>query len=170
MYFVKSEPFSVLLGDKWSPYSAVDGVTEYVGGTQTMKTDLRKSAAKIVSVFRLPMADLCHRQQKMLNQLQSSKFASLGLALAVGKNFCSSSHTGKNKQVILTWNINSIILSADQDMSFSFSGSFSSCGKEGNCFLFPRFKAKIDFPDDCNRLNLFAFNPKFEVKCILFFK
>ena len=49
-------------------------------------------------------------------------------------------------------------------MSFSYCGSFSSCVKEGNGFIFPTFKAKIDFPDDEQRLNLFAFNPKFEVQ------
>ena len=34
---------------------------------------------------------------------------------------------------------------------------------EGNSFVFPDFEAKIQFTDDENRMNLFAFNPKFEV-------
>ena len=52
-------------------------------------------------------------------------------------------------------------------MCLTFAGSFSTKGKEGNSFLFPGFKAKIQFPDDQSRINLFAFNPKFVVSLIV---
>ena len=46
----------------------------------------------------------------------------------------------------------------------SFSGSFSTMpGKIGNSFCFPGFEAKIVFENDFEQLQLFMFNPNFEV-------
>ena len=74
----------------------------------------------------------------------------LDSTLGVGKNLWSTSHV-------------------DEDMGFTFSGSFTTkLGKEGNGFLFPAFGLKAEFPADTNNVNLFTFNPKFEVNKKLF--
>ena len=98
-----------------------------------------------MSVFKLPLCDLVSRQSKVLDQLKVSPFASLGTALGVGKNFCATSHV-------------------DSDMGYTFAGSFSTKpGKKGNSFIFPDYRLKAEFPGDTNYVNLFAFNPKFQV-------
>lgn len=86
-------------GVKWSPYENAagcqKGVTEYAGGvSERFGKRLQKSLAKIVSVFRLPCADLTHRQANVLAQVINSPISTLGLALAMGENYHSSSHTG----------------------------------------------------------------------------
>ena len=62
--------------------------------------------------------------------------------VALGKNFASSAHI-------------------DDDLGYTFSGSFSTePGKEGNAFLFPAYKLRLNFPNDVLNINLFCFNPK----------
>ena len=87
-------------GEKWSPYSAEAGVTEYAGGSENMRNNLRKVLAKLLWPFRLPLADLTYRQQKLLIHLETSLIVPLGLAFAMGKNFCATSHTGNSRSCL----------------------------------------------------------------------
>ena len=95
-----------MYGDKWSPYenSASEklGVTEYAGGSAHTKNELRKCMRHVVKVFEVPLADLTYRQKNMFSQLIRTPISSMGLAVSVGENFCSSSHR-------------------DTDMSFTFA-------------------------------------------------
>ena len=115
------------------------------GPWEFLTNTLSNSLAAAMRVFKLPLFDLVSRQSKVLDQLRESPFASLGIALGVGKNFCATSHV-------------------DADMGFTFAGSFSTKpGKKGNSFIFPNHQLKAEFPGDTNYVNLFAFNPKFQV-------
>ena len=115
-----------------------------------MTNSLKNSISNAMKVFKLPLGDLFARQTNVLDQLIVSPLSSLGIALGVGKNFSCTSHV-------------------DGDMTFTFSGSFSTKpGKVGNGFIFPTFRLKAEFPDDINHVRLFAFNPRFEVKRFYF--
>ena len=137
---------------KWNAFEnaafSPKGVTDYAllnGEWPRFTSKLRNSLAGAVEVFKLPLGDLITRQQSVLGHLLVSPFSSLGIALAIGKNYASSSHV-------------------DSDMGFTFAGSFTTeAGRRGNSFVFPTYRMKIDFPGNTNNVSLFAFNPKFEV-------
>ena len=175
-----------------------------------MTNALRNSLAAAMNVFKLPLGDLVTRQSKVLDQLTSSPFASLGIAIGIGsvesrlftveicslklilqdlyaisndfflflifKNILVAIYQTRHMFKILdsTLGVGKNLWSTshvDQDMGFTFSGSFTTKpGKVGNGFLFPTFGLKAEFPSDTNTVNLFVFNPKFEVnrKCIHF--
>ena len=86
----------MLYGEKWNPYENkkgdARGVNEYAGGIESVKTALRLSLSQVVRVFELPLRDLIWRQQKVMSYLLTTTFSSVGLALAVGKNYSSSGH------------------------------------------------------------------------------
>eukprot|EP00090_Calanus_glacialis_P035229 TRINITY_DN60188_c0_g1_i1.p1 TRINITY_DN60188_c0_g1~~TRINITY_DN60188_c0_g1_i1.p1 ORF type:complete len:255 (-),score=24.75 TRINITY_DN60188_c0_g1_i1:14-778(-) len=135
----------VLFGLKWSPYeNAADkplGCTNYAGSNDRMEKAMKRGISNAVSVFSLPLADLYLRQKRIMDHLVQTSSNNLGLSVAVGQNYQSTSHI-------------------DRDMGYTFAGSFSSCrGKIGNSFIFPTFNAKIAFPEDCQDINLFCFNP-----------
>ena len=90
----------VLYGLKWSPYENSPqnsmGVTNYAGTSVPIENDFKKSIKHAVSVFRLPLADLFIRQKMVMDLVVQAPFSEAGLAVAVGKNYASSSHTDED--------------------------------------------------------------------------
>ena len=151
----KTEGTWIFTGSKYSPFqNGADfplGITPYANDkTQTAKyleKELKKHLKKVVGVFKKPLYDLCLRQKAIIEETSRSTLTTVGLALAAGRDYCSSSHV-------------------DDDMAFTFAGSFSTqAGKVGNSFIFLDFKAKLTFPNDSNVVTLFCFNPRF-VHCV----
>ena len=68
-----------------------------------MDETVKKLFGQVVEVFKLPLWDLVSRQKGILDLLLQSSYTSLGNAVAVRKNFSSSSHT-------------------DPDVGYTFSG------------------------------------------------
>ena len=164
-YYIFVELFCILssLGVKYSAFENGGdlkmGVTEYAGSQDNVKTDLKRCLMNVFSVFRLPLFSLVSRQSSMHHLLVDSSFNELGLALTVGENFHSSSHTGHFNSHDCKWFF--LYVHLDNDMAFTFSGSFSNSKERegnGNAFVFPTFDAKIVFTDE---MSLFCFNPKF---------
>ena len=95
----------ILFGVKWSPYENAagnrQGCTNYAGTSGTMEKALRRGIRNAVDVFSLPLGDLYLRQKKIMDHLVEASPSHLGLAVAVGKNYSSSSHV-------------------DEDMGFTF--------------------------------------------------
>ena len=103
----------VTYGLKWSPYENSSkksmGVTNYAGTSVPVEKDFKKSIHHAMNVFRLPLADLFVCQKLVMDLLVQSPFSEAGLAVAVGKNYASSSHV-------------------DEDMGFTFAYvSYYSC-------------------------------------------
>ena len=147
----KTEGTWIFTGSKYSPFeNGADcplGITPYANDkSQTAKdleNELKKHLKKVVGVFKKPLYDLCLRQKAIIEETSRSTLATVGLSLAAGRDYYSSSHV-------------------DDDMVFTFAGSFSTqAGKVGNSFIFPDFKAKLTFPNDSNVVTLFCFNPRF---------
>ena len=86
----------VLYGLKWSPYENSPknsmGVTNYAGTSVPVENEFKKSINHALNVFRIPLADLFIRQKMVMDLLVQSPFSEAGLAVAVGKNYASSSH------------------------------------------------------------------------------
>ena len=90
----------VLFGLKWSPYENSPeksmGITNYAGTSIPIENGFKKSISHVLNVFRLPLADLFIRQQRVMEQVIQAEFSDVGPAVAVGKNYASSSHVDED--------------------------------------------------------------------------
>ena len=87
------------LGKKWTPYENTrsgekSGVTEYVGGSDHVTSEVKHALKNITNVFRLPFQPIISRQVQAFDHIATSPFTELGLGLGVGENFHASAHTG----------------------------------------------------------------------------
>lgn len=84
------------------------------------------------------------------------------IPLAVGKNFAATAHIDNDSA--FTFRLGTFSFKFRLRFIIICSGIFSTKqGKVGNSFCFPQFEVKIGSHNDHEQLQLFMFNPCFEV-------
>ena len=131
--------------------------------TEDEKLESRKAIKSVVSVVNSTLVfvlknflmNIYVRQSLFGNWFRRKILTPVGLSLAVGKKFCSSSHILSSlycERLELTFIDCSL---QDSDMAFSFAGCLSTKDRnEGNSLVFPNYHVKIILPECYNNKTL----------------